>query len=57
MKKIMFVMMAIVAMSFASCGDKCANNQDSKDSTSVVADSVNADSVMIDSVAVDSMKA
>lgn len=57
MKKIMFVMMAIVAMSFASCGDKCANNQDSKDSTSVVADSVNADSVIIDSVAVDSMKA
>lgn len=57
MKKIMFVMMAIVAMSFASCGDKCANTQEVKDSASVVTDSVNADSVVVDSVAVDSVKA
>ena len=53
MKKIMFVMMAIAALSFASCGncDKnaCANDTTQVSDTTVV-DSVGADSVVVDSV-------
>ena len=51
-------MMAIVAMSLASCGncnsDKAA---EATDSATVVTDSVSVDSVTVDSVAVDSVKA
>lgn len=56
MKKIMFVMMAVAALSIASCG-KADKACQASDSTTVVTDSVNADSVSVDSVAVDSIKA
>lgn len=52
MKKIMFVVMAIVAMSFASCGN-CEKTTECTDSTNVdttVVDTVNVDSVIVDSV-------
>ena len=57
MKKNMFVMMAIVALSLASCGN-CKNDKAvENDSTTVVTDTVSVDSVATDTVAVDSVKA
>lgn len=55
MKKIMFFVMALVAVSFISC-DGLANKTAENDSTlvdsidTVQVDSINADSVVVDSV-------
>lgn len=44
MKKILFVVVAIVALTFASCGNKTVKNEATTDSTTVVADSTSVDS-------------
>ena len=60
MKKILFVLAAVVTLSFASCGNKTvgygagATATDTTVVDSVAADSVAADSVAADSVAADS---
>lgn len=61
MKKLAFVFAAIVAVSFASCGNKttgteCADSAACCDSV-VCCDSVACDSVVCDSVACDSVVA
>ena len=54
MKKLVFMFVAVAAISFASCGNKTAQ-ADAVDSDSIAAvDSVVADSAAADSVAADS---
>lgn len=53
MKKLAFVFAAVVAVSFASCGNKTEQGA-CCDSDSVVVDSVVADSVVADSTVADS---
>lgn len=48
MKKILFAAFAVVAVSFASCGNQFKSN--------VTNDSTNVDSVKVDSANVDSLK-
>ena len=54
MKKLLFIVVAVIAMSFASCGNKVTPTSNVKDtiaqvdSDSAVADSVAADSVCAD---------
>ena len=56
MKKLVFMFVAIAAISFASCnGNKTAQNTASADSDTAVVDSA-ADSVAVDSAATDSVK-
>lgn len=56
MKKLVFAFVAVVAISFASCGNK-TNQAAPVDSDSVAAvDSVPADSVPADSAATDSVQ-
>lgn len=51
MKKIVFAIVAFVALSFTACGDKTASTASVNDSDSVaVVDSAAADSVVADSV-------
>lgn len=52
MKKILFAVAAVVAMSFASCG-QCTKGGNACDTDSVAVDSV--DTVMVDSIVADSV--
>ena len=56
MKKLVFMFVALAAISFASCGNK-AQTTTTNDSDSVSMDSVHQDSAMTDSTATDSVKA
>lgn len=55
MKKLVFVFVAVMAMSFASCGNKAAQEAPASDSDSIAAvadsDSVVADSAVADTAA------
>lgn len=56
MKKLLFVFIATVAMTFAACGGQTASNQTATDSDSIaVVDSI--DSIAVDSAVVDSIVA
>ena len=56
MKKLLYVFIATVAMTFAACGGQTASNQTATDSDSIaVVDSI--DSITVDSVVVDSIVA
>lgn len=62
MKKLVFMFAAVVAMSFASCGNGTDANAEAVDSDSlapveeeVCCDSACADSAVVDSAAVDSL--
>ena len=55
MKKLVFMFVAIAAISFASCGNKTAQNAATADSDTAVVDSA-ADSVAVESAATDSVK-
>lgn len=51
MKKLVFVFMASVAMTFAACGGQTASNQTATDSDSIaVVDSIDSIAVVVDSV-------
>ncbi len=50
MKKLVFMFVAIAAISFASCGNKTAQNTASTDSDTAVVDSA-ADSAAVDTAA------
>ena len=50
MKKLVFMFVAIAAISFASCGNKTAQNAATADSDTAVVDSA-ADSVAVDTAA------
>ena len=55
MKKILFVVMASVAMTFAACGGQTASEKNANDSDSVaVVDSLAGDSLVVDSLVPDS---
>ena len=56
MKKLVFMFAAIVAVSFASCGNKTQNVEVDADTVEVV-DTVAVDTVAADSVAADSTAA
>ena len=57
MKKLVFMFVAIAAISFASCnGNKTAQNAASTDSDSVQVDSTVADSAAADTTVADSAK-
>ena len=60
MKKLVFMFVAVAAISFASCGNKTAQTEAAVDSDSIVAvdsaDTVAADTVAADTVAADSVK-
>jgi hypothetical protein len=54
MKKLVFIFVAMVAMTFASCGSKTHSTANQTDSDTTVVDSVDstaADSVSVDSIA------
>ena len=53
MKKLVFMFVAFVAMTFAACGGQTAGTASVNDSDSVVVDSL-ADSLAVDSVVADS---
>ena len=55
MKKLVFMFVAIAAISFASCGNKTAQTAATADSDTAVVDSA-ADSVAVDTTATDSVK-
>ena len=55
MKKLVFMVVAVAAISFASCGNKAQQAPVDTDSIAEVVDSV-VDSMAVDSVATDSVK-
>ena len=55
MKKLVFMFVAVAAISFASCGNKAQAPVDTNDSIAEVVDSV-VDSMAVDTVAADSVK-
>ncbi len=57
MKKLVFMFVAIAAMSFASCGNKSNEAAPAADSDSVQVDSAATDSAAADSAATDSAAA
>ena len=57
MKKLVFMFVAIAAISFASCGNKTAAPAANADSDTVAVDSMASDSMAVDSVAADSAAA
>ena len=57
MKKLVLMFVAIVAISFASCGNKTAAPAANADSDTVAVDSMASDSMAVDSVAADSAAA
>ena len=61
MKKLVFMFVAVAAISFASCGNKTAQAEAAVDSDSIAvvdsADTVAADTVAADTVAADSTAA
>jgi predicted small secreted protein len=57
MKKLVFMFVAVAAISFASCGNKTAQAEAAVDSDSIaVVDSAEVDTVAADTVAADSVK-
>ncbi len=56
MKKLVFAFAAIVAMSFASCGNNTNEAAGNDSDTVVVEDTVAADTAAADTVAADSVK-
>jgi hypothetical protein len=54
MKKLVFLFVTVIAMSFMACGNKTANGG-ANDSDSVAVDSVVVDSVVADSIVADSV--
>ena len=56
MKKLVLAMVAVAAISFASCGNKTAQNTASTDSDSAQVDSTVADSAAADTTVADSAK-
>ena len=54
MKKLVFLFMASVAMTFAACGSQTASEKSLNDSDSIVSDSMVVDSVETDTLAIDS---
>ncbi|MBP3786960.1 MAG: hypothetical protein IJJ62_01790 [Prevotella sp.] len=57
MKKLVFMFVAVAAISFASCGNKTAQAEVAVDSDSIaVVDSAEVDTVAADTVAADSVK-
>ena len=56
MKKLVFMFVAIAAISFASCGNKTAQNTASADSDTAQVDSAVADTAAADTAAADSAK-
>ena len=58
MKKLVFMFVAVAAISFASCGNKTAQAEAAVDSDSIaVVDSAEVDTVAADTVAADSTAA
>ena len=58
MKKLVFMFVAVAAISFASCGNKTAQAEAAVDSDSIaVVDSAEVDTVAADTVAADSAAA
>jgi len=58
MKKLVFMFVAVAAISFASCGNKTAQSEVAVDSDSIAAvDTVAVDTVAADTAAVDSAAA
>ncbi|MFA4180840.1 hypothetical protein [Xylanibacter rodentium] len=55
MKTLVFMFVAVVAISFASCGGNKTEQAAPVDSDTVVVDSVVADSAVVDSAAIDSV--
>ena len=55
MKKLVFMFVAVVAISFASCGNQAPAHVQDTDSIAEVVDSV-VDSMAVDSVAADSVQ-
>ena len=56
MKKLVFMFVAIAAISFASCGQKTAQNTASADSDTAQVDTTAADTAAADTAAADSAK-
>ena len=56
MKKLVLMFVAIAAISFASCGNKTAQNTASADSDTAMVDTAAADTAMVDTAAADSAK-
>ena len=56
MKKLVFMFVAIAAISFASCGNKTAQNTASADSDTAQVDTTAADTAAADTAAADSAK-
>ncbi|MBO7590322.1 MAG: hypothetical protein J6T05_01880 [Prevotella sp.] len=57
MKKLVFMFVAVAAISFASCGNKTAQAEAVDSDSIAVVDSADVDSVAADSVAADSTAA
>ncbi len=56
MKKLVFMFVAVAAISFASCGNKTAQAEAVDSDTIAVVDTAAADTVAADSAATDSVK-
>ena len=56
MKKLVFMFVAVAAISFASCGNKAQQAPVDTDSIAEVVDSSVVDSMAVDTVAADSVK-
>ena len=56
MKKLVLMFVAVAAISFASCGNKTAQNTASADSDTAMVDSAAADTAAADTAAADSAK-
>ena len=54
MKKLVFLFVAFAAVSFASCGNKAANNESTVETVEEAAPVVDSTAVVADSAAVDS---
>ncbi len=57
MKKLVFMFVAVAAISFASCGNKTAQAEAVDSDSIAVVDSAEADTVVADSAAADSVAA
>lgn len=52
MKKLVFVMLAVLAMSFVSCNSLASKSEQTQDSIVYTVDSVNGDTIKVDTVKV-----
>ena len=57
MKKLVFMFVALAAISFASCGNKAQSNTTNDSDSVSMTDSANQDSTQTDSATTDSVKA